>query len=448
MKTVLKNFRLVDENTDRPGTVIIENGTINDVIYRKEGTETAETSFYRATPEIIVDGKDRLVLMPAFVDLHAHFRDSLIYDQSFPSETQFPSETVESASMSAAAGGYGTVVCMANTKPVTDSVVMAKSIKDRSDKLGLVDLYPVLSLTKNMDGRELSEITLLNKSEQLQSNSAEKTYMPLMLSEDGKDPADDDLFLSAMKEAKRLGLPVSCHCDLGDYRGDEAEAVRRVIELGKKAGCHIHIAHISTRETAEVIRAEKARAQNGGTGNGFKLSCEVMPHNLCLTEADAEKLGRESWGRVNPPLRKDHDREALAFALQDGTIDAIATDHAPHTDKDKDNGVPGFTAFETAFASVYTDLIFQKNKNAKLNLSALSFLMSAKPARLIGKENDRGLLKAGYRADLVIIDIDKSWEVNKAAFLSRGKNTPFRDKVLYGKILMTLHSGRVVFNSL
>jgi dihydroorotase len=187
-----------------------------------------------------------------------------------------------------------------------------------------------------------------------------------------------------------------------------------------------------------------------------------MPHNLCLTAEDAVKLGEKTWGRVNPPLRSEEDRKALVEALEDGTVDAIATDHAPHSRADKEAGAPGFSGFETAFASSYTGLVRLPavntviNANADLaentetapniNLKRLSSLMSASPARLLGL-NDRGYVLPGLRADLVIADTEAPWVVRHESFKSRGKNSAFVGRRLYGKILMTFHSGRMVFEN-
>ncbi len=255
MRTVFKNFRIIDEATDFFGALVVENGLIQELI------DTGNIP----DGDIVVDGAshgdamafgESAVLLPAFIDLHSHFREP-----GFPEK-----ETLESASLAAAASGFATVVCMANTKPVIDTVDKARALKARSDALGLIDLYPVLSLTKNMEGLELSGI----KDLPCEKNGIR---LPLMLSEDGKDVADDGLFLAAMKEAKRLGIPVSCHCDFGGTevqavksagciraewsRIEENIAVRRAIELGRKQGCHIHIAHVSTKESAGIIREVK-----------------------------------------------------------------------------------------------------------------------------------------------------------------------------------------------
>jgi dihydroorotase len=388
--------------------------------------------------------------MPAFVDLHAHFRDP-----GFPEK-----ETLESAALAAAAGGYGTVVCMANTKPVTDTVEKALALKNRSDNLGLIDLYPVLSLTKNMEGKELAGITKLGANQDTVR----------MLSEDGKDVADDGIFLAAFAEARRLGIPVSCHCDAGGPEAEAAKkagktrdvwsrieenvATKRAIELGKKAGAHVHIAHVSTKEAADMIR-EAREVLKKAIFTDYSLTCEATPHHIALTAEDAHVLGDESYGRVNPSLRSEEDRRAVIAAIRDGTIDAIATDHAPHSEADKAGGAPGFTGLETSFAVCLTELTGEgpasKNSNTvdrrTIDLKRLLCLMSANPARILGL-NDRGRIAVGLRADLVVADTKAVWTVKSESFKSRGKNSPFTGRTLRGKILLTLHRGRVVFDGI
>jgi dihydroorotase len=282
-----------------------------------------------------------------------------------------------------------------------------------------------------MEGKELSGITELPGA-----SSGTPPSFVRMLSEDGKDVADAELFLQAMKEARRIGIPVSCHCDLDG----ENNATSRAIELGRKAGCHIHIAHVSTKEAVEMIREAKKKP-----APPFKISCEAMPHHIALTEDDARKLGSDSRGRVNPPLRTEADRQAVIEGLLDGTIDAIATDHAPHSEPDKEKGAPGFTGLETAFSVCYAELV----KAHGLSLQRLSFLMSTNPARILGFGNagpgGRGRLSPGFRGDLVIIDLESSWKVNPDTAKSRGKNSPFNGRILEGKILMTLRGGCIVF---
>ena len=443
MVLVLKNFRLVDETTDVCGSVIVEDGVIKEV-YSANADDDAfdfimaekeiEQAAYHA--DVVLDGShlkqcDGLVLMPAFVDLHAHFREPGFSDK----------ETLESACLAALAGGYGTVVCMANTKPATDTIEQAQSIKNRSDALGLIDLYPVLSLTREMEGKELSEITLLKEN---QSNS----QVVRLLSEDGNDVADSELFLSAMTQARRTGIPISCHCDLGG----ENNATKRAIELWKKAGCRLHIAHVSTKEAAAMIREAKKNNSDKPKAAFLKtevlkkpqLSCEVTPHHIALTGKDAVTMGLESFGKVNPPLQTEEDRQALIEAIADCTVDAIATDHAPHTKADKESGAPGFTGLETAFAVCYSTLVIP----GYISLLKLSSLMSAGPARILGLDRGskgRGRIEPGLRADFAIADLRTSWTVDAAHFKSRSKNSPFAGKRLHGKIVMTIHNGLVYY---
>jgi len=410
-RIVFRGFRIVDAERDFFGTLAVEDGRIEKII---DGTSRHPFA------QVIIEGRHfpkSVVLMPAFIDLHAHFREP-----GFPEK-----ETLESASLAAVAGGFATAVCMANTSPAIDSLEKALALKARSDALSLLDLYPAISLTKNMEGAELSGIRELE-------NVIGKNGKPqiLMFSEDGKDVADDGLFLAAMAEAKRLGVPVSCHCDLG---GAEDAAVRRVIELGKKAGCRLHIAHVSTKETVETIRAAK---KDRAGDESFSLTCEAAPHHIGATRQDAERMGSESFGRVNPPLASEADRRAIAAAALDGTIDAIATDHAPHSRADKEAGAPGFVGLETAFAACLA------NFSEREDLRRISALASANPAQILGLR-DRGKIAEGLRADFVIADTQTPWKVDPAQFKSRGRCTPFEGKELRGKILMTTSLGRVVF---
>jgi dihydroorotase len=216
--------------------------------------------------------------------------------------------------------------------------------------------------------------------------------------------------------------------------GGENDATRRAIELGKKAGGHIHIAHVSTKEAADFIRLTKKSLP---AHSGFTLTCEAAPHHIGATEEDARRMGDKTFGRVNPSLRSEADRQAVIAALRDGTIDAIATDHAPHSEADKAAGSPGFTGLETAFAACHSHL-------ADAGLRRLSALMSANPARILGLQ-DRGRIAEGLRADLVLVDTEAAWKVEPEQFKSRGKCNPFAGKELRGKVLMTLNGGKIIF---
>ncbi|MDR2185344.1 MAG: dihydroorotase [Treponema sp.] len=457
---VLKNFRIIDENADMTGSVTVEGSLIRELIPAEADPARLEEA--ERTAALVIDGKNFSgadgglpLLMPAFVDLHAHFRDPGFFENANGTgrAAEMPAaETLESACLAAAAGGYGTVVCMANTRPPVDNLEQAAALKGRADALGLIDLYPALSLTKNMEGRELSDITKLRAP-------GDHPFFPRLLSEDGRDVDSEALFLAALEEARRLGLPVSCHCDAGGSEAAEAKAAgrprelwsrieennatRRAIALGIKAGAHVHIAHVSTMEAVEMIRQAKSRKREAGS---FVLTCEAAPHHIACTGADARRLGDDSFGRVNPPLRTEADRRALAAAVLDGTIDAVATDHAPHTGGDKAAGAPGFTGLETAFAACFTHLVPAEKNSA--GLKRLSSLMSAAPARIMGLgtgPGGRGRIAAGLRADLCIAGAS-SWIVEPGLFRSRGKTSPFAGQKLRGEIIITINRGQIVYD--
>ncbi len=430
MRTLIRNVRVVDEATDRIASVLIEDGRIAAVL--PPGAPLPASSAALRT----LDPGTGTVLMPAFVELHAHFRDP-----GYPNK-----ETLESGSLAAAAGGYGTVVCMANTKPAMDDPAAAAALKARSDALGLIDLYPAMSLTRGMAGSDTSGLDALAAAPE--GGAARRAVR--ILSEDGKDVADDAVFLEALRKAARTGVPVSCHCDFGGPEAEKARAAgagrpvvsrieedyatARAIALGTQAGCRLHIAHCSTEKAIGLVRDAKAR--------GLAVTCEVSPHHLALTEADAERLGAEGPGRVNPPLRTEEDRQAVVGAIFDGTADAIATDHAPHTAADKAGGSPGFVGLETAFAVCRTWLV----EPGRLDLMRLSSLMSASSARILGL-TDRGRIAVGLRADLVLVDPEAKAAVDPTAFKSKGKNSPFAGMQLRGRVLATLVSGRIVYDS-
>ncbi|MDR0556954.1 MAG: dihydroorotase [Treponema sp.] len=404
------------------GCVVVENGVIKKVIPRGGRTP--------AHADAVIDGKG-LTLLPAFIDLHAHFRDP-----GFPGK-----ETLESASLAARAGGYATVVCMANTKPPLDTFEAARSLRERSAALGLIDLHPAVALTKGMEGKELSGI---KRGLMKQGNHALSIPdPPLLFSEDGKDVLDDALFLEALAAAAQLGSPVSCHCDNGGVEAEKAKqsgeprevwsrieennATERAIRLGSQAGCALHIAHVSTKEAVAMIRDAKRKNP--------RVTCEATPHHIALAEKTAALLGAESFGRVNPPLRTEEDRRAIIAGVAGGVIDAIATDHAPHAAQDKAGGAPGFSGLETAFAVCCTELV----RNGVVSLQKLSSLMSAAPARILGLK-DRGVIREGLRADLVFVDTEAEWIVEPSAFKSRGKNSAFAGRKVFGKTLATMRA--------
>ncbi|AEJ20653.1 dihydroorotase [Gracilinema caldarium] len=446
MRIIFEQVRLVDHSMDRRGTLVIENGHIKTISFNSKEDFQVDERLPGPALRIDCSGTD-WVLMPAFVDLHAHFRDP-----GFPEK-----ETLESASLAAVAGGYGTVVCMANTKPPIDNLDLAKLLRERAHQLGLIDLYPVLSLTRGMEGRDTSHLEALAKA----PDPGVLRDTVRLLSEDGRDVSDDETLRRAFRSARQLGLRVSYHCDWGGAeaeaakaagaaraywsRIEENQATERVLRLAAECGISIHIAHVSTKEALEMVRkaqaADASRSSSRESGqDGFRVTCEVTPHHLACTEEDAEELGPESIGRVNPPLRNTEDITALIRGIQDGTITAIATDHAPHTESDKIQGAPGFIGLETAFAVSYTTLV----EGNHCSLQKLSALMSYKPSRILGL-TDRGILAPWARADLVLVDPQAKVVVQKTDFKSRSSNSPFIGRKLQGRILMTLHQGQIVY---
>ncbi|MDR0910087.1 MAG: amidohydrolase family protein [Spirochaetaceae bacterium] len=436
-RILLKNFRIVDANTDKKASVLVQDGIITDII---DSSKDISSDLSSITTDMILDGDaladGNALLLPAFIDLHAHFRQPAFHIDETPSPLP---ETLESASLAAAAGGYGTLVCMANTKPPIDTVEAAEILKKRADAIGLIDLYPAVALTKNMEGYQESEILALRAS-------APPREL-LLLSEDGKDIPNDTLFIEIMKQAAKLNIPIACHCD---QLNNEAASVERVLRLAEGTGCKIHICHVSTKDTIDIIRKTKLRAP---APPRELLTAEATPHHIGATEDDAIRMGIDNYGRVNPPLATETDRQAVIAALADGTIDAIATDHAPHSDAAKRNGAPGFVGLETAFAVCNTVLINreprqprEQNIGNQFDLRFLSKLMSFNPAKILGLK-DRGLISPGLRADLVIVDPSAVFTVDSSAFKSRGHCTPFDKRQLRAKILMTLQKGTIVYES-
>jgi dihydroorotase len=493
------------------GDLLVEDGLIAAVGVVRAVDASGEPGTHggpagSAVPSIVIDCAG-LVLMPAFVDLHAHFRDPGFLDK----------ERLESGCLAAAAGGYGTVVAMANTKPVTDRVELALSTRSRALELGLVDYYPALTMTRGLAGLDHGHLDGLEEVFAGPGGTAAREGIRL-LSDDGRDVADEAVLRSVFARAAALGLVASCHCELGPVASgsgahgpgdlaasypqaqapaatlDDAQAifsserglaadreaeiagVGRALRLARETGCAIHLAHLSTRPSIELVRREKARlakARAEGTNalGLFRLTCEVTPHHLGLTRQAALALGAAGAGRVNPWLRDEDDRLALVEGLADGTIDAIATDHAPHTAPEKTagkaGGAPGFSGLETAFALCNTVLergeaVAGPGRHAAggvagqsvpggwpgmpSGLSRLSGLMSAAPARVLGL-TDRGLIEVGRRADLVLVDPEAEVRVDPGRFKSRGKNTPLAGAVLRGRVLMTFHQGRIVHDA-
>ncbi len=345
--------------------------------------------------EEVIDCKGK-TLMPSFVELHAHFREPGFEEK----------ETIETGQRAAAKGGYTFVNVMANTKPVCSSL---EQFEENNGKFNLIDGNQVVSLTENFDGKTLSHLDRLNGKVKI-------------ISEDGKGIRNSLILLKALELLKKYDMLLMIHAedmDISgeDYRLGENLETFRDISLAESGDFRIHFSHVSTKEAIEAIRLAKKR--------GVRVTCEVTPHHISLFDSDY---------RVNPPIRTKEDIKAIIEGIKDGTVDAIATDHAPHTEKDKANGAPGMVGLETAFG--VCNKVFCENN---LRLSTLSKLLSKNPADILGIK--KGRFEIGYDADFVLVDEDEEWTVRKENFLSRSRNSPFDGMKLRGRVLATYKAG-------
>lgn len=392
MDLLIKNARVVDWYQDFQGDVYINNGVICEIgIDLKKDCEVVNAN--------------GLILMPSFIDLHVHFREP----------GQAYKENIESGSAAAVKGGYTLVNLMANTKPVCSDMNTVNYVVNKSKEIGVVDVHQVVSITNNFDGKDISHLDKLNPSVKI-------------ISEDGKDVMDSKIMLQAMIKAKESGRIVMCHSEEHsltniDTRLAENTMTWRNITLAQFTGCTIHMAHVSTKESMKYIIEAKKKGQN--------ITCEVTPHHIALIDSDY---------KVNPPIRNNEDVKFIIQAIKDGWVDTISTDHAPHTLEDKKKGAPGISGIETAFSVCYTKLVKENN----VSLNKLSEIMSRNPAYIMGA--NKGQIKIGCDGDLVLVDINKNYEIVSKNFVSKGKNTPFEGMKVWGKVVKTIKGGKVVFS--
>ena len=375
-----------------------------------------------------------LYAMPGLIDMHVHLREpGLEYK-----------ETIRTGTAAAAKGGFTAVCCMPNTLPVNDNAAVTTRILDIARREGAVKVYPIGAITKGQQGREITEAAEL------------KDAGCVALSDDGRPVADSRKMMLAMQYAAAFGLKLISHCeDLalaegGDMnegavstrlglRGIPAAAeetmVARELMLAGQLGLPVHIAHVSTARALSMIRWAK--------DNGIQVTCESCPHYFAATEELVD--GYSTYTKVNPPLRTEADRQAVARAIADGTVDVIVTDHAPHHRDDKlveyAQAANGISGIETSLALSYTHLV----KSGILPLSRMVEAMSCAPARILGLEG--GTLKPGAPADVTLADLKTEYTICAADFLSKGKNTPFDGWKVTGRTAMTLVDGRIAYRS-
>lgn len=401
--------------------VFIEEGKIVKI------TETAPDT---AGHEVI-DAAGKLVA-PGFIDMHVHLREPGFEHK----------ETIATGSLSAAKGGYTTIACMPNTRPVIDTPEILGQVYDKATAAGKARVLSYACITKNELGRELTDFAAL------------KEAGAIGFTDDGVGVQNAQMMKDAMKLAASLGLPIVAHCEddtlvkgasvtEGEFarkhglKGipNESEAIHvgRDALLAEATGVHYHVCHVSTEQSVRLIRQAKAV--------GVKITAEVCPHHLVLSDEDIP--GMDANWKMNPPLRTPRDVQAVIEGLEDGTIDIIVTDHAPHSDEEKAKGMDlapfGIVGFETAFPLLYTKFVL----TGKWTLDFLLDRMTSKPAEVFGLP--LGKLVEGATADITLIDLNKEMSVDPASFLSKGHNTPFTGWKLKGWPVRTLLEGKTTW---
>ncbi len=373
-----------------------------------------------------------LTVFPGFIDMHVHLREP-----GFEKK-----EDIASGSAAAVKGGFTQICCMPNTKPVTDNKVVVSYILNRAKEVGLCKVRPIGAITEGQKGENLAAI------------GAMKAAGAVAISEDGKSVVKTNLMANAMMYAADFGLKCLCHCEdaslvdggvvnegyystltglKGSLRAAEDIIIAREICLAESLSLPVHICHVSTYSGVQLIREAKAR--------GVQVTAETCPHYFTLTDEVIATFDTNT--KVNPPIREEKDRLAIIEGLKDGTLDCIVTDHAPHHEDDKNVeynlAAFGISGLETSFALSYTQLV----KGGALTLCELADKMSAAPARVLGLEG--GAIEEGAVADLTIADLNEKWTIDPKDFVSKGKNTPFAGREVYGKVKYTLVDGEVKY---
>ncbi|MEQ8196932.1 MAG: dihydroorotase [Clostridiaceae bacterium] len=395
MNLLIKNARIVDESHDFYGDLYIEDGLIKEL----------GISLEKDAPVLDAEG---FSILPAFIDTHVHFRE--------PGFTY--KEDIETGSKSALKGGFTYVNLMANTNPVCSGLDVLDYVYKRNSEVGLIDLHQCLSITKDFDGKTLSHL------EELKDNPVIKA-----ISDDGKGVSDSKVMMDAMEIAKKSGWTVISHAENHEFSNIDMRLAEnlmtfRDIQLSKYTGAKLHMAHVSTKEAMKYIIDAKNECAY--------VTAEVTPHHIALNDEISNY-------RVNPPIRKEEDREYLLRAIRDGYVDTIGTDHAPHSKEDKEKGAPGMVGLETAFPICYTTLV----KNDIISLKKLSKMMSANPGEILGI--NKGRISPGYDGDLVLVDLNSKLKINPEEFVSKSSNTPFESMEFYGEILATIKAGKVAY---
>ncbi|WP_217585666.1 dihydroorotase [Lentibacillus saliphilus] len=411
-----------------------DNDLVQSDLWIKDGEIIDISTQKTASVDQTIDCHGKL-LLPGLIDVHVHLRE--------PGGEH--KETIETGTRAAARGGFTTICAMPNTQPVPDHVEHVKNLQASIDQNAIVRVFPYCAITKDLKGEQLTDMTAL------------KEQGAFAFTDDGVGIQTSDMMLQAMKNAAALDMPIVAHCEDNSivYGGvvhdgevaqrlqlpglpalSEAVQIARDVLLAEKTGCHYHVCHVSSKESVRVIRdAKKA---------GIHVTAEVTPHHLLLNETDIQT--DDPNFKMNPPLRSQADQAALLEGLRDGTIDFIATDHAPHAANEKERGfikAPfGIVGLETAFPLLYTHLV----KRNLLTLRELVDAMTIKPAHVF--QLPYGKIEKNSVADLVLIDLDDTYDIDRDEFASLAKNTPFQKWAVFGRTLWTMVGGEIVYEGI
>lgn len=423
MTLLIKNALTYIDKTFKKSDVLIKDGRIHSLA----------VSILSESVDRVVDAQDKYFLIPGFVDVHTHLREP-----GFSYK-----ETIKTGSMAGAKAGYTDLCTMPNLNPAPDNAEHLKAQTDIIDRDAVIHVLPFGTITKERKG--VGEII---DFESIADQVAG-------FSDDGTGVQTEELMKQAMIKCAELGKIISAHCEVnellkGGYIHDGTYArthnhkgicsesewaqIERDCRLAEETGCQYHVCHISTKESVDIIRKAKAR--------GVRVTCETGPHYLTMCDEDLQEDGRF---KMNPPLRASQDKQALIEGVLDGTIDVIATDHAPHSAEEKSKGLEksamGVVGLETAFAVLNTKLV----KTGIITLEKLVEMMSVRPREIFGI--DGGEIKEGAVANLALLDVDKEWVVNPDNFVTMGRATPFEGWKLQGENLLTIYRGEIVYET-
>lgn len=420
LNLLLKNGTVYYQGKMQKVDVLIQNGVVSkiDRDIQADGCPVIDSSKFN--------------IIPGLADVHVHLREP-----GFSYK-----ETILTGTKAAAKGGFTLVAAMPNLNPVPDSAEHLKIELSRIEKNRVIKVLPYGSITVGEKGKELRDMAGMAKD-------------VIAFSDDGKGVQNSEMMGKAMTVAKELNKPIVAHCEVesllnggyiheGEYAklhghkgicsASEYEEVIRDINLSEKTGCQFHACHVSTKESVAAIRQAKAK--------GLKVSGETGPHYLAFTDMDLQESG--SW-KMNPPIRSEEDRQALIKGVQDGTIECIITDHAPHSREEKSKGLAGSSmgvvGLETSFAAVNTYMV----EKGYISFEKLVEVMSINPRKIFGLESG---IQIGKPADITIVDPKAKWAVNPEEFISMGKATPFAGKTLTGKVIATIYNGDFAYSEL